>query len=81
MPSDWQRPEPIAWMRSPIVGIHLLRELRVRHLTMPVVFYHGSSDERGRSARRELALSEGAFSEAVMPDELLALVISALPVH
>jgi CheY-like chemotaxis protein len=74
--SDWQRPEPNAG--APSAGIHLLRELRSRHLTMPVVFYHGSSDERERSDRRTLALSEGAFGEAVIPDELLGLVISAL---
>jgi CheY-like chemotaxis protein len=77
--SDWQRPEPKAG--APSAGIRLLRELRARHLTIPVVFYHGSSDERERSARRELVLSEGAFGEAVMPDELLALVISALRIH
>ncbi len=81
MPSDWQRPEPIAWMRSPSVGIQFLRESRARHLTIPVLFYHGSSDERERNARRKLALSEGASGEAVMPDELLALAISALRVH
>jgi len=77
--SDWQRPEPNAG--APSAGIHLLRELRARHVTMPVVFYHGSSDERERSDRRTLALSEGAFGEAVMPDELLGLVISALDVQ
>ena len=74
--SDWQRPE--LHLDTLSAGIHLLRELRTRHLTMPVVFYHGSSKERDRTARRELALREGAFGEAVMPDELLGLVTSAL---
>lgn len=74
--SDWQRPEPTAG--APSAGIHLLRQLRARHLTMPVVFYHGSFNERERSGRRTLALSEGAFGEAVMPDELFGLVTSAL---
>ncbi|MCA9423053.1 MAG: TIR domain-containing protein [Nitrospira sp.] len=74
--SDWQRPE--LHIDTLSAGIHLLRELRARHLTMPVVFYHGSSNERDRTTRRELALREGAFGEAVMPDELLGLVISAL---
>lgn len=74
--SDWQRPE--LHLDTLSAGIHLLRELRARHLTMPVVFYHGSSNERERSARRRLALAEGAFGEAVMPDELLGLVIRAL---
>ena len=77
--SDWKRPEPKAQTAS--AGIHLLRELRKRHLIMPVVFYHGISNEQERSARRKLALSEGAFGEAVMPDELLGLVISALGLH
>jgi len=45
---------------------------------MPVVLYHGSFKEKERSRRRELALNEGAFGEAVMPEELLGLVISAL---
>ncbi|GJL58050.1 MAG: hypothetical protein NPIRA03_09070 [Nitrospirales bacterium] len=74
--SDWERPE--LHLDTLNAGIHLLRQLRARHLTMPVLFYHGSSNERDRTARRELALREGAFGEAVMPDELLGLVISAL---
>ena len=77
--SDWQRPEPKG--EAPSAGIHLLRELHAHHLTTPVVFYHGSSSERERSDRRKLALSEGAFGEAVMPDELLGLAISALGLH
>jgi len=48
---------------------------------MPVGFYHGSSDERERCIRRELGLHEGAFGEAVMPDELFGLVTSALGLH
>ncbi len=78
MLSDWQRPELNG--NVPSAGIHLLRELCARHLTTPVVFYHGSSDKRERSTRRELAIREGAFGEAVMPDELLALVIGAVRV-
>lgn len=77
--SDWQRPEANAGALS--AGGYLLRELRARHLSIPVVFYHGSSDERERRVRRELAISEGAFGEAVTPDGLLELVISSLGVH
>lgn len=77
--SDWQRPE--SNVGAPSAGIYLLRELRARHLSTPVVFYHGSFDERERSARREQALREGAFGEAVMPEELLGLVISAIGLH
>lgn len=74
--SDWQRPE--VHLDTLSAGIHLLRQLRARHLAMPVVFYHGSFNQRDRTTRRELALREGAFGEAVMPDELLGTVISAL---
>lgn len=74
--SDWQRPEPHIDTLS--AGIHLLRQLRERHSALPFVFYHGTVDERERAARREQALREGAFGEAVMPDELLELVIRAL---
>ena len=74
--SDWNRPEPTT--DAPSAGIDLLRKLRARHKTMPVVFYHGSFKEQERRARRDMALSEGAFGEAVMPDELLGLVASAL---
>lgn len=77
--SDWLRPEPKAG--APSAGVHLLRELRSRQLTIPVVFYHGIFDEQGRSVRRKVALKEGAFGEAVTPDGLLELVISALGAH
>jgi CheY-like chemotaxis protein len=77
--SDWQRPEPTEG--APSAGVHLLRVLRGRHLTIPVVFYHGSFNERERRARHERALAEGAYGEAVMPGELFALVVSALGKH
>jgi len=74
--SDWNRPEPAT--DAPSAGIDLLRKIRALHLTIPVVFYHGSFKEEERRARRDIALSEGAYGEAVMPDELLGLVVSAL---
>lgn len=74
--SDWQRPERTAG--APSAGIHLLRALRARHLAMPVVFYHGSFDARKRQQLHQLALAEGAYGEAVMPDELLVLVARSL---
>lgn len=61
--------------------IHLLRELRAHHLTVSVVFYHGSFGERERSTQRELAIRECAFGEAVIPDELFDLVPSALGIQ
>lgn len=74
--SDWQRPEPDLGETS--AGIHLLRQVRKTHPAVPVVFYHGSFDERERAARREQALREGAVGEAVMPDELVGLVTKVL---
>ena len=76
--SDWQRPE--LHLDTLSAGIHLLRQVRERRLSVPVVFYHGSVDERERVDRREQALREGAFGEAVMPDELLGLVTKALAI-
>lgn len=77
--SDWQRPE--LHLDTVSAGIHLLRQLRKRHLTVPVVFYHGSFDERERVLRRQQAVHEGAFGEAVMPDELFSLIAAALGVE
>lgn len=77
--SDWQRPERTEG--APSAGIHLLRALRTRHLAMPVVFYHGSFDVRKRQELHQLALAEGAYGEAVMPDELLVLVAHSLGLH
>jgi CheY-like chemotaxis protein len=77
--SDWQRPELNLDTLS--AGIHLLRQVRKLHPTVPVVFYHGSLSKRERAARREQAMREGAFGEAVMPDELLGLVTKALAIE
>jgi len=77
--SDWQRPERTEG--APSTGIHLLRALRARQLTMPVVFDHGSFSGRERRAGHEMALAEGAYGEAVMPDELLVLVAGSLGLH
>jgi DNA-binding NtrC family response regulator len=76
--SDWQRPE--LHLDTLSAGIYLLRQVREHHLTVPVIFYHGSFDERERAARRVQAIREGAFGEAVMPDELLGLVTKALAI-
>jgi CheY-like chemotaxis protein len=76
--SDWQRPE--LHLDTLSAGIHLLRQLRKRQLHVPVIFYHGTADEKARTERREQALPEGAPGEAVMPDELLGLVVKALAV-
>ncbi len=74
--SDWVRPE--LHLDTLSAGIHLLRQLRKRQIPVPVVFYHSTSSEQERDQRREQALREGAFGEAVMPDELLELVTKTL---
>lgn len=74
--SAWQRPE--LHLDTLSTGLHLLRQVRQRHPTLPVVSYHDSFCERERVARREQAVREGAFGEAVMPDELLGLVTKTL---
>ena len=72
--SDWERRgEP------PAAGLALLDWLRGRRPALPVVFYHGEFDAGRRAARARLAREHGAFGEAVLPGELLALVLQALP--
>jgi CheY-like chemotaxis protein len=74
--SDWARPE--LHLDTLSAGIHLLRQLHERSFSLPLIFYHGTSSEQERAERREQALREGAFGEAVMPNELLGLVTKAL---
>jgi CheY-like chemotaxis protein len=76
--SDWVRPE--LHLDTLSAGIHLLRQLHERSFFLPLIFYHSTSSEQERAKRREQALREGAFGEAVMPDELLGLVTKALAV-
>ena len=77
--SDWTRPEPLEG--APSAGIRLLRALRAHQRNIPVVYYHGSFDLERRQALHDLALAEGAYGEAVMPDALLGLVSGALGLH
>ena len=72
--SDWERDD-----EGPAAGLALLDWLRGRRPAPPVVFYHGESDPGRRAGRARLAHEHGAFGEAVLPGELLALVLQALP--
>jgi CheY-like chemotaxis protein len=74
--SDWQRLE--VHLDTVSAGIHLLRQLHKRRPELPLIFYHNMGEDQQRIARREQALREGAFGEAVRPNELLKLVTSAL---
>ena len=71
--SDWERAGEL-----PEAGLELLQRLRRAKKTMPVVFYHGSFEPTQRAARAERAKNAGAFGEAVLPAELLGLIVSAL---
>lgn len=74
--SDWERRGEL-----PGAGLALLDGLHGRHPALPVIFYHGESDAGWRTGRARLAREHGAFGEAVLPDELLALVLQALPLR
>jgi DNA-binding NtrC family response regulator len=70
--SDWDR----AGEPAP-AGLHLLARLRQAGVRWPVVYYHGASAEE-RSQRATKARAVGALGEAVLPGELMALVVQAL---
>ena len=70
--SDWERAG-----ESAQAGLRLLARLRQTGNASPLVFYHG--EQGGRRARRAAdARAAGALGEAVLPDELMALVARAL---
>ena len=70
--SDWERAgEPAQ------AGLRLLARLRQTGIRWPLVFYHGA-DTAQRSRRAVQARAAGAFGEAVLPSELMALVLQAL---
>ena len=70
--SDWERPgEPAQ------AGLHLLARLRDAGLHCPLIFYHGAEGQQ-REARAVQARDAGALGEAVLPDELMTLVLQAL---
>ncbi len=71
--SDWSRDAglPEAWRQ-------LLGGLRRNGHAMPFVVYHGAMGSAERAERAAQASAAGAFGDAVMPDQLLALVRRAL---
>ena len=75
--SDWERPgEPAP------AGLHLLARLRKPGTDRPLfrgplVFYHGEHGAH-RARRAAEARAAGALGEAVLPDELMSLVLQAL---
>ena len=75
--SDWERPG-----EGERAGLVLLERLRAAGHLLPVVYYHGaygSPVQRVlRVARATQARLHGAVGEAVLPDELMALVLKVL---
>jgi CheY-like chemotaxis protein len=74
--SDWSRPEPLG--DAPSAGVRLLRGLKAKGHALPVILYHGTFDPQRRQSLREQATKAGAFGEAVLPDELFAMVTAVL---
>lgn len=74
--SDWSRPEPLG--DAPSAGVRLLRGLKAKRHALPVILYHGTFDPQRRQSLREHATKEGAFGEAVRPDELFAMLTAVL---
>ena len=60
------------------MGLRLLKTMREREFTQPVIFYHGTFGSVKRSAIAISAKAAGAFGEAVHPGELMGLVLEAL---
>ena len=72
--SDWERAgEPAQ------AGLRLLARLPMTGVERPQVFYHGEQSAR-RVQRAAKACAAGALGEAVLPDELMTLVLQALQV-
>lgn len=71
--SDWGRSA-----EGPLAGLRFLTAMRMRSHAQPVVFYHGTFGAEQRAALAASARAAGAFGEAVLPGELMRLVLAAL---
>lgn len=71
--SDWGRSA-----EGPLAGLRFLAAMHLRSHPQPVVFYHGTVGAMQRAALAASARAAGAFGEAVLPDELMRLVLAAL---
>jgi len=70
--SDWERRAD-----GREAGLALAARLRSQHPQTPLVFYHGEFGPERRAERARRAREAGALGEAVVPGELLALVLKA----
>ena len=71
--SDWSRSA-----EAPLAGLRLLAAMRQRDHRQPVIYYHGTFGGVARTALAASARAAGAHGEAVLPAELMALVLGAL---
>lgn len=71
--SDWGRSA-----EGPLAGLRLVAAMRRRGHAQPVVFYHGTFGSVRRTALATSARAAGAFGEAVLPAELMRLVLAAI---
>lgn len=71
--SDWSRSA-----EAPLAGLRLLAAMRQGGHGQPVVYYHGTFGAVARAALAASAHAAGAQGEAVLPAELMALVLGAL---
>ena len=73
--SDWERVG-----EATQAGLRLLARLRQAGVQWPLIYYHRAVDET-RARRAAQARAAGALGEAVLPAELMQLVVQALGVH
>ncbi len=71
--SDWSRNAEGA-----MAGLRLATSMRRHGHSQPLVFYHGTFGAVKRTALATAARAAGAFGEAVLPAELMRLVLTAL---
>src|SRR5262245_7019360 len=73
--SDWRRPEEETRMPA---GLRLLRDVRTRGWTVPVIFYHGVLGRADRKALRALVAAERGQGATDRPDELFEMAARLL---
>jgi CheY-like chemotaxis protein len=71
--SDWGRSA-----EGPLAGLRLMAAMRGRGHAQPVLYYHGTNGAVQRAALATIARAAGAFGEAVLPADLMRLVLAAL---
>jgi hypothetical protein len=71
--SNWQRGGD-----GRLAGLRLLTTMRGRGHRQPLIFYHGTFAAMPRATLAASARVAGAFGEAVLPGELITLLLAAL---